>query len=112
MSFARVYSAQPVYLDTVYISVEADLSKGLHSFSIVGLPDKAVEESKERVSVAIKNSDFTSPKHSSKRTLISLAPATVKKEGARFDLAIALAYLSAANELTFDSEGILFLSEI
>ncbi len=112
MSFARVYSAQPVYLDTVYVSVEADLSKGLHSFSIVGLPDKAVEESKERVAVAIKNSGYTSPKHSSKRVLISLAPATVKKEGARFDLAIALAYLCAADDVSFDPTGILFLGEL
>ena len=112
MGFARVYSAQPVYLDTSIIHVEADLSKGLHSFSIVGLPDKAIEESRERVSAALKNSDFSSPKHSSKRVLISLAPANIRKEGARFDLSIAVAYLLASSEVAFDAEGIVFLGEL
>ena len=112
MSFARVYSAQPIYLDTSIIHVEADLSKGLHSFSIVGLPDKAVEESRERVSAALKNSDFSSPNHSSKRVLISLAPANIRKEGARFDLPIAIAYLLASNEIEMDTEGIVFLGEL
>lgn len=112
MSFARVYSAQPVYLDAAIITVEADLSKGLHSFGVVGLPDKAVEESRERVSVAIKNSGYSSPKHSNKRILISLAPATVRKEGARFDLAIALSYLLAAKDADFNPEGVVFLGEL
>lgn len=112
MSFARVYSAQPEYLNASLVTVEADLSKGLHSFSIVGLPDKAVEESRERVAIAIKNSGFSSPKHSNKRVLISLAPADLKKEGTRFDLAIALAYLLAAEDASFKTEGILFLGEL
>lgn len=112
MGVARVYSAQPVYLDTAVITVEADLSKGLHSFNIVGLPDKAVEESKERVSVAIKNSGYHSPKHSSKRVLVSLAPATLRKEGARFDLPIALSYLLASEEALFDPSGIVFMGEL
>lgn len=112
MSFARVYSAQPVYLHASLVTIEADLSKGLHSFSIVGLPDKAVDESRERVAVSIKNSGFSSPKHSNKRVLISLAPADLKKEGTRFDLSIALAYLLASGEITFDTEGILFLGEL
>jgi len=112
MSFARVYSAQPVFLDASLITVEADLSKGLHSFSVVGLPDKAVEESRERVSAAVKNSGYSSPKHSNRRVLVSLAPADVRKEGPRFDLAIALSYLLASEEISFDTEGILFLGEL
>lgn len=112
MSFARVYSAQPVYLNASLVTIEADLSKGLHSFSIVGLPDKAVDESRERVSVATKNSGFSSPKHSNKRVLISLAPADLKKEGTRFDLAIALAYLLASEEVSFKTDGVLFLGEL
>jgi magnesium chelatase family protein len=112
MSFARVYSAQPVFLDASLITVEADLSKGLHSFTVVGLPDKAIEESRERVSAALKNSDFSSPKHSNRRVLMSLAPADVRKEGPRFDLAIALAYLLASEEVRFDTTGILFLGEL
>lgn len=112
MSFARVYSAQPVYLDASLVTVEADLSKGLHSFSIVGLPDKAVDESRERVAISIKNSGFSSPKHSNKRVLVSLAPADLKKEGTRFDLPIALAYLLASSDISFDTENILFLGEL
>jgi magnesium chelatase family protein len=112
MSFAQVYSAQPVYLNASLVTVEADLSKGLHSFSIVGLPDKAVEESRERVAIAVKNSGFSSPKHSNKRVLISLAPADLRKEGTRFDLPIALAYLTASGEITFSTEGVLFLGEL
>jgi magnesium chelatase family protein len=112
MSFARVYSAQPVYLKASLVTVEADLSKGLHSFSVVGLPDKAVDESRERVAIAIKNSGFSSPKHSNKRVLISLAPADLKKEGTRFDLPIALAYLLASEDTVFNTEGILFLGEL
>ncbi len=112
MSFAHVYSAQPVYLEASLVTVEADLSKGLHSFSIVGLPDKAVDESRERVAAATKNSDFCSPKHSNKRVLISLAPADLKKEGTRFDLPIALAYLLATDDVSFNTEKILFLGEL
>jgi magnesium chelatase family protein len=112
MSIARVYSAQPVYLDATLVTVEADLSKGLHSFQVVGLGDKAIDESRERVSAAIKNSGFESPKHTNKRVLISLAPADLKKEGPRFDLPIALSYLIASGEVTFDTDGILFLGEL
>ena len=57
MSFAKVYSAQVNLLSGAIVLVEVDLSRGLHSFSIVGLPDKAVDESKDRVSGAIKNSN-------------------------------------------------------
>ena len=112
MGVARVYSAQPVYLDTSIIQVEADLSRGLHSFSIVGLPDKAVEESRERVSAALKNAGFSSPKHSSKRILISLAPANIRKEGARFDLPIAMSYLLASKEVKMETDTVVFLGEL
>lgn len=112
MHVARIYSAQPVYLDASLVTVEADLSKGLHSFQVVGLGDKAIDESRERVSVAIKNSGFESPKHTNKRVLISLAPADLKKEGPRFDLPIALSYLIASGEISFETEGILFIGEL
>ena len=111
-NFAKVYSAQPTFLNTKLITVETDLSRGLHSFTIVGLPDKAVEESRDRVSAAIKNSGYTSPKSKNQKTVVSLAPADLKKEGPIFDLAIALAYLLAADEIAFDSEGKLFLGEL
>ncbi len=112
MRFARTYSVQPLYLSPERISIEADLSRGIHSFSIVGLPDKAVEEARDRVSAAIKNSGFPSPKQSATKVTISLAPADTKKEGPVFDLAIALAYLLAAEEIAFQPEGKLFLGEL
>ena len=62
MSYAKVYSAQASLLKPYIVDVEVDLSRGLYAFSIVGLPDKAVEEARDRISAAIKNSGFESPK--------------------------------------------------
>lgn len=101
-----------MYLDAMSVCVEADVSNGLHDFSVVGLTDKAIDESRERVSSAIKNTGLSSPKHSNRKVLISLAPADIRKEGPRFDLPIALSYLLAAEEIAFDPEGILFLGEL
>jgi magnesium chelatase family protein len=112
MSFAKTYSAQSVGLGAQIIDVEVDLSKGLHSFTIVGLPDKGVEESRDRVSASIKNSGFTSPKSQNQKVVVSLAPADIKKEGPVFDVAIAMAYLLAQDEIKFDAEKILFLGEL
>ncbi len=112
MSFAKVHSAQPVYLEACPVVVEADLSRGIHSFQVVGLADKAIDESRERVAAAIKNSGFASPKHTNKRVLISLAPADLRKEGPSFDLPIALAYLLATGEVSFDVTGTIFLGEL
>jgi len=78
----------------------------------VGLPDKAVEESRDRVSAAIKNSGFKSPKSRNHKIIISLAPADQKKEGPSFELSIALSYLLATNDIDFDPEGKLFLGEL
>jgi magnesium chelatase family protein len=112
MRFARTYSAQTVLLEGRVVSVEADISKGLFSFSVVGLPDKAVEEAKDRVNSAIKNSGFKSPKQKNEKVVISLAPANIKKEGATFDLAIALSYLLAAEEIEFDPAKRIFIGEL
>jgi magnesium chelatase family protein len=112
MSFARVYSAQVNLLKGQIVTVEVDLSRGLHSFSVVGLPDKAVDESKDRVSSAIKNSGFQSPKAKNQKIIVSLSPADLKKEGPFFDLAIALSYMIAAGDLKFDPEKKIFLGEL
>src|SRR5882724_4213287 len=112
MNFARVYGAQPGLPKAHLVSVEADLARGLHAFNIVGLPDKAVEEARDRVASAIKNSGLVSPKSTNKKIVISLAPAELKKEGAAFDLPVALAYLLAAEELSFTPEGKLFAGEL
>ncbi len=112
MSFAKVWSAQHSLLKAQIISVEVDLSKGLHAFSIVGLPDKAVEESRDRVSSAIKNSGFSSPKSKNQKIIVSLAPADLKKEGPIFDLAIAMAYLLASKEISFKADKRIFIGEL
>ncbi|MEI6580772.1 MAG: YifB family Mg chelatase-like AAA ATPase [bacterium] len=112
MSFARVYSAQVNLLFGQIVTIEVDLSRGLNSFSIVGLPDKAVDESKDRVSSAIKNSGFQSPKAKNQKTIVSLSPADLKKEGPFFDLAIALSYMLASEDIKFNSEKKIFLGEL
>lgn len=94
------------------VAVEVDISRGLNSFTLVGLPDKAVEESRDRVCAAIKNSGFESPKSRNEKIVISLAPADIRKEGPMFDVPIALAYLIAANDISFDTEKKLFLGEL
>ena len=112
MSFAKTRSAQTIGLGAKIIDVEVDLSKGLHTFTIVGLPDKGVEESRDRVSASIKNSGFVSPKSLNQKVVVSLAPADIKKEGPIFDVAISLAYLLASEEIKFDANKILFLGEL
>ena len=77
---AKVYSAGLLGLKAQPVEVEVDLSAGLHTFHIVGLPDKAVNESRERVSSAVKNSGFRPPERSRRRVTVNLAPAHLKKE--------------------------------
>lgn len=110
--FGRVLGAQAGIPSAHIVRVETDTSRGLHAFSIVGLPDKAVEESRDRVASAIKNSGFTSPKSTNKKIVVSLAPAALKKEGATFDLPVALAYLLSAGEIQFDPSEKLFAGEL
>ena len=113
MSFSKVYSAQTNLLSVTPISVETDItSRTLYAFAVVGLPDKAVEESRDRVSAAIKNSGFDSPKSQNQKIVISLAPADLKKEGPSFDLAMALSYLLANDDIDFDPGEKLFLGEL
>lgn len=112
MRFSKIYSAQNHLLTAHLISVEIDMSSGLHAFSVVGLPDKAIEEARDRVSFAIKNSGFKAPKSTNAKIIVSLAPADLKKEGPAFDLPIALGYLVAAEEIEFDAEGKLFIGEL
>ena len=113
MSFSRVYSAQTHLLKGKIVTVEVDITKGtLYAFTLVGLPDKAVDESKDRMSSALKNSGLASPKNQNQKIVISLSPADLKKEGPYFDLAIAIAYLLSAEEIHFDPEKKIFLGEL
>jgi len=112
MAVARVYGAQPDVLGATIITIEADLSRGLHSFSIVGLASKAVEEARDRTNSAIKNSGFKAPKSTNHKIIISLAPADIKKEGPLFDLPIAIAYLLSAGDIQTDVSKKIFLGEL
>lgn len=107
-----ISSAQVVGLDARPISVEVDLTPGLHIFSIVGLADKEVQESRERISAAIKNIGALPPHQKSQRVIVNLAPADIRKEGPAFDLPIALGYLLASGQIKFDPQKILFLGEL
>ena len=107
---AVVSSHAPIGLEGELVSVEVDIRRGLPGIDIVGLPDGAVRESKERVRVAIRNSGFSFP---AERILISLAPAGVRKEGASFDLPIALGILAASGQLGQDGmAGTMVLGEL
>lgn len=112
MGFAKVHSGQTRFLAGQIIDIEIDLSKGLHAFSIVGLADKSVEEARDRISAAIKNSGFKSPKYKNQKVVISLAPADIRKAGPAFDVAMAIGYLLAAEDIRFDPRRMLFLGEL
>ena len=105
----KIISATTIGLEGHLITVEADILRSLFVLSIVGLPDSAVSESRERVISAIKNSGFDSPRT---RTVVNLAPADIKKEGSIFDLPIALSILVASNQLLEVPDRSLFLGEL
>ncbi|MEK7063407.1 MAG: YifB family Mg chelatase-like AAA ATPase [Patescibacteria group bacterium] len=113
MAFARVTSLQPGFPDSELVTIEADITNGtLYAFTVVGLAGKAVGEARDRMSSAIKFSGFQSPKSHNHKIVISLAPADLKKEGTVFDLPMALAYLLANEEISFDPKGIVLMGEL
>ena len=113
VSVPRLFSADMEGIDAHLVEVEADLNVGLHSFSIVGLADKAVGEAKERVNSALKHCGIKPPSKENRKITINLAPANVKKTGSRFDLPIALAYLLASEQMApFSGEDKIFLGEL
>lgn len=110
--YAKTLAAQPVGSGAEMVIVEADLTRGLHTFSIVGLADKAVEEARDRVSAAIRHSGFKSPKQQNKRIVLSLSPADLKKEGSHYDLALAIVYLIAVGDIPPCADRMLFIGEL
>jgi len=109
VSLAKVYSAATVGLDGQLVEVEVDISGGLPSMTVVGLPDTAVQEARERVRSAIRNSGFVFP---AKRITVNLAPADLKKGGPVYDLPIAVALLLSSEQLVADVTETLFLGEL
>ena len=107
---ARVYSCAVIGLEGVVVEVEVDASQGLPNIVIVGLPDAAVQESRERVQSAIKNSGLYFPR---KRITVNLAPAAVRKEGPAYDLPIATGILIASAQIPPEGiEGSLVIGEL
>ncbi|MDN5733665.1 MAG: ATP-dependent protease, partial [Psychrobacter sp.] len=101
MSFAQVYTRSVVGLHAPKVIIEVHLSQGLPALTIVGLPEAAVRESKDRVRSAILNSGFQFP---NRRLTINLAPADLPKDGARLDLPIAIGILAASGQI--EPEGL------
>lgn len=93
---ATVRSAAIVGIDAVPVDVEVEELSGLPSVTIVGLPDAAIREARERITAALVNTGLVPPRH---RTIVNLAPAHVRKEGSQYDLPIALAFLTATGQL-------------
>ncbi|OGN98201.1 MAG: magnesium chelatase [Chloroflexi bacterium RBG_13_51_36] len=106
---AKAKSAAVVGLDGAVVEVEVDLSPGLPSFTIVGLPDKAVQEARERVRSAVRNSYYKFP---SRRITVNLAPADLKKEGPAYDLPMAIGILVSSGQLNTDLSHSIFLGEL
>ena len=106
---AKVQSYALNGLEGVAVTVETDVSRGLPAYDIVGLPDAAVKESKERVRSAIKNSALPFPTH---KITVNLAPAYVRKEGTALDLPVAISLLIAEGELKTSVQDTVFLGEL
>lgn len=109
---SKVFSAAIIGLDAIPIEVEVDTSKGLPSFGIVGLPDKTVQESKDRINSAIKNSGLQNPKKENLKIVVNLAPADIKKQGPTYDLPIAVCYLLNTRQVEFNHKDKIFAGEL
>ncbi len=107
--FAKVKSIGIFGMETYMVEVEADISSGLPGFDIVGLPDAAVKESRDRVRAAIKNSGYKFPVG---KITVNLAPADVKKEGSVYDLPIMMALLVATGQIKGELEDSAFIGEV
>ncbi len=112
MAVAHTYTIQPHVLSGTVVTIETDITRGLHAFSVVGLAGKAIDEAKDRVSSAIKHSGFTSPKSQNHKITVSLSPADLKKDGPLFDLPIAVSYLEAAGEVSPRQDRVALIGEL
>ncbi len=107
--FSRLLSAVVSGIDASLVEVQCDVASGLPAFQIVGLPEKEVTESRERIRSAVKNSGFSFP---ARRITANLAPADLRKEGVGFDLPIALGILIAAGEISPSPARYLIVGEL
>lgn len=112
MSVASLSTAHIVGLGATKVNVEVDVSQGLYSFTIVGLPDKSIDESKDRIVAALKNTGLRSPKSENHKITVSLSPAHIKKEGSHFDVPITITYLVASKQLSLPKDIGWFVGEL
>lgn len=103
----KIFSHLPIGFEGHIVRIEVDIRRSIPGIDIVGLPDNAVKEARERVRTAIRNSGFDFPRD---RVLINLAPAGVRKEGARFDVPIALAVLCASSQVSQNKQSRIFVT--
>lgn len=107
---SKIYTVGLMGIEGFIVDVEADVSNGLPSFDVIGLPDAAIKEAKERAKSAIKNSRFVFP---AKHITINLAPAATRKEGSAYDLPIALSLLSGTGQINIkDNDKTVFMGEV
>lgn len=112
-NLSKLFSAELEGIKAKLIEVETDINVGLHSFNIVGLADKALSEAKERVNSALKNTGCKPPNKENRKITVNLAPADVKKTGSQYDLAIAVGYLLATNQIKpFETRDKIFVGEL
>ncbi|MCX6179524.1 MAG: magnesium chelatase, partial [Chlorobiales bacterium] len=102
-------AAALIGIDAIKVTVETNVTGGIPSFLVVGLPDNAIRESRERILTAIRNSGFTIPP---KKITVNLAPADIKKEGTAFDLPIAIGLLGSLQMSTIQFEDLLIMGEL
>ena len=106
---SRLSAATLIGIDAVRVDVETNVSGGIPSFTVVGLPDNAIRESRERILTAIKNSGFDMPP---KKVTVNLAPADIKKEGTAFDLSVAIGLLGSLKLVDHRFRNTLIMGEL
>lgn len=107
--YSKTNTTTLIGLDGKLVEVESDITSGLPSFTIVGLPDSSIKESRDRVRVALINSGYRFP---AGRITINLSPADLKKEGTQLDLPIAISLLGSMGIINFDYEEYIILGEL
>ena len=109
MPLARVRSGALAGIEGIPLDVEVDIGSGMPRFDVVGLPDTAVQEARDRIRAAVRNAGF---KYPLQRIIANLAPADVRKEGPIYDLPIAVALLAASGQVTVDLEETALFGEL
>ena len=109
---SKIFSAFPYGLEAKIVEIEVEVEPGLRAFHLIGLADEAVKEAAKRVNAALRLSGFKAPSQMSKKVIVNLAPADVKKQGSFFDFAIAIGFLVASDQIPSPPSSCLFIGEL